>query len=264
MLLVVDIGNTNTHLGLCLEGKVEKAWDIPTSSQGGPRTLMQAVRAGIPPKGDRRINGACVASVVPAMDSLWWTVLEKTFRASPVWVTSKLPLGIEIRYKPASGVGADRIANAVGGFKKYAGPLIIIDFGTAVTFDVIDAQGNYLGGVIGPGIGLTLSALHRGTSLLPKIELRNPPPHVLGQDTASAMRSGIVVGFTGMIKEIVQRLKAELHFGDELKVVATGGYSEAITKQLPFVSATNPLLTLEGLCEIHARVSRKPRAAEGA
>ena len=262
MLLVVDIGNTNTHLGLCLEGKIEKAWNIPTSPKGGPRALMQAVRAGIPAKGDRRIDGACVASVVPDMDSLWWTVLEKTFRVHPVWVTSKLPLGIEIRYKPVTGVGADRIANAVGGFKKYGGPLIIIDFGTAVTCDVIDAQGNYLGGVIGPGIGLTLSALHSGTSLLPKIELRDPP-HVLGQDTASAMRSGIVVGFSGMIKEIVQRLKEELHFGSDLQVIATGGFSEAITKQLPFVEHTDTLLTLEGLCEIYTRVSQKAKPAMG-
>ncbi len=254
MLLLVDIGNTHTHLGLSLDGaKVEKTWDMQTSPKARPEDLVAEIRKQIPRGVDKHIDGVAVASVVPAMDSLWWNVLERKFRLKPVWVTTKLPLGIEIHYKPASGVGADRIANAVGGFKQYGGPLIIIDFGTAVTFDVIDATGNYLGGVISPGIGLTIRALHEGTALLPKIEIREPVS-VLGRDTVSAMRSGIVIGFCGMIREIVERLKSELNFGAELKVVATGGYSEPITKQLPFVSHTNPLLTLEGLCEIYRRI----------
>ena len=253
MLLVVDIGNTNTHLGLCLQGKIEKAWDMPTSSKGGARDLVEAIRREIPRGAGNRIEEAAVASVVPGMDSLWWEVLGKKFRLRPVWLNHKLPLGIEIHYKPASGVGADRLANAVGGFTRYGGPLIILDFGTAVTFDVIDASGNYLGGVITPGIGLTLKALHEGTALLPKIQIRETTT-VLGRDTVSAMRSGIVVGFCGMIREIVERLKGELGYGPNLKVIATGGYCEPITRQLPFVSDTNPLLTLEGLCEIHRRV----------
>ena len=253
MLLAVDIGNTHTHLGLCLDGKIEKAWDIPTSAKGGSPCLVDDIRSQIPRGAGKRIEEAAVASVVPGMDALWWEVLEKKFRLRPVWVNAKLPLGIEIHYKPAGGVGADRLANAVGGFTKYGGPLIILDFGTAVTFDVIDATGNYMGGVIAPGIGLTLKALHEGTALLPKIEIRETPT-VLGRDTVSAMRSGIVVGFCGMIREIVERLKQELSFGPELKVIATGGYCEPITKQLPFVSATNPMLTLEGLCEIHRRI----------
>ncbi len=256
MLLVVDIGNTNTHLGLCLEGKVEKAWDITTNVHARPEDLAQAIRKEIPRGVDKRITGVAVASVVPKIDSLWWNVLERRFGLKPVWVTAKLPLGIEIHYKPISGVGADRIANAVGGFKRYGGPLIIIDFGTAVTFDVIDAAGNYLGGVIAPGIGLTIRALHEGTALLPKIEIREPA-QVLGCDTVSAMRSGIVVGFSGMIREIVERLKVEIGLADDWKIVATGGYSEPIAKQLPFLSHTNPLLTLEGLCEIHARMQSK-------
>ncbi len=258
MLLVVDIGNTHTHLGLCVDGKVEKAWDIATSSKGGPAELIRGIKAQLPAR-QGHITSAAVASVVPNMDALWWNVLEKSFRLKPVWVTSKLALGIEIHYKPASGVGADRIANAVGGFKKYGGPLIIIDFGTAVTFDVIDNHGNYLGGVISPGIGLTIEALHKGTALLPKIELKEPST-VLGKDTVSAMRSGIAVGFTGMIKEIVARLKSELNFGEDVKIITTGGYSEPITKHLGFVAYADPLLTLEGLCTIHQIIKKAIRS----
>ena len=251
MLLVVDIGNTHTHLGICQDGKIQKNWDIPTLPNGGPLFLVQSIQKNVPRRAGL-IQGAAVASVVPKMDSLWWTVLEKKFRLSPVWVTSKLPLGIQIHYKPPGGVGADRIANAVGGFKKYGGPLIILDFGTAVTFDVVGENGDYLGGVIAPGIGLTIEALHRGTALLPKIELKEPVT-VLGRDTVSAMRSGIAVGFGGMIKEIVARLKSELGFGDSVRIVTTGGYSEPVTKQLGFAAHADPLLTLEGLCEIYSR-----------
>ena len=253
MLLVVDIGNTNTHLGLCQEGRIEKTWDTPTSVKIGTQGLLREIQRHLP-RG-ARVSGACVASVVPDIDSLWWSVLQKKFRLEPVWVTAKLPLGMEIRYKPVSAVGADRIANAVGGFKKYGGPLIIVDFGTAVTFDVIDAQGNYIGGVIGPGIGLTIQALHEKTALLPKIELKQPLK-ILGENTVSAMQSGIVVGFCGMIKEVVEGLRRELHHLKEFKVVATGGYCEPIAKQLPFLTEVNPLLTLEGLCEIYERVKK--------
>ncbi len=253
MILLVDIGNTNTHLGLHFEGKIQKTWDMATAPKALPEDLAKAIRQKLPR--EALLDGAAVASVVPAADALWWNVLQKKFRLNPVWVTHKLPLGINIEYKPPSGVGADRIANAVGGFKQYGGPLIVVDFGTAVTFDVIDIAGNYMGGVIGPGIGLTIEALHRGTALLPKIELREIP-NVLGHDTVSAMRSGIVTGFCGMIKEIIARLQKELGFGDECKIVATGGYSEVITKQLPFITDTNPSLTLEGLYEIHSRIHK--------
>jgi type III pantothenate kinase len=260
MLLVVDIGNTNTHLGLCLDGKVEKAWHMRTNPTANSGEVVSAIRAELPRGTDKRITAAAVASVVPQSDSMWWAVLQKTFRLHPVWVTAKLPLGIEIRYKPTKNVGADRIANAVGGFKKYGGPLIIIDFGTAVTLDVIDAKGNYIGGVIGPGIQLTMNALHAGTALLPKMKLKEAlqdPDKVLGQDTVSAMRSGIVFGFCGMVREIVERLKEEQGFNENVAVIATGGNSEAITKRLPFVKVTDPNLTLDGLCEIHARVHGK-------
>ncbi len=256
LLLLVDIGNSTTHLGVSLDGKIEKTWCIPTSSKGGAPALMKNVCDNLPRRGERYLDGAAIASVVPAVDALWWEVLQKKFRLQPVWVTSKLPLGIKIHYKPEGTLGADRIANAIGGFKKYGGPLVVADFGTGVTVDVVAENGDYLGGVIGPGIQMVLKALHEGTALLPPVEFRLPSK-VLGQDTVSAIRSGAVMVVCGMVKEAVHRLRIELNYKKPVKVVVTGGYGELMAPSLPFVTDVNPMLTMEGLCEIYRRVREK-------
>lgn len=171
-------------------------------------------------------------------------------RKKPLIVGPGIKTGLNLRYENPREVGADRIVNAVAAVEQYGGPLVVVDFGTATTFDCIDAAGNYLGGAIVPGIGISTEALYQRASKLPRIELEKPRK-VIGRNTVHAMQSGIIFGYAGQVDGIVNRIRREMHA--EPKVIATGGLAELIASEAESIQEVNQLLTLEGLRIIYER-----------
>ena len=241
MILLFDIGNTHTHLGLANEKRVLKQTDIPTLTWfgGGAVALVKKFA------GATKIHGAVLCSVVPRATPL----VRKTVRA--VWKLETLELnpqticGVGINYPKPQSIGPDRLANAVAAKFRFGAPVVVVDFGTAVTFDVVDAKGNYVGGIIAPGLAAMTDYLHEKTALLPKIKIREVKSAV-GKSTEHAMLVGAVQGYRGLVRELIGELKRELRV-KKLPVVATGGYAKLIAAKLPEISAVAPDLTLEGL-----------------
>ena len=192
-----------------------------------------------------------LASVVPAATKRVLRMLP----ARPLIVNANIDLGIGVRYPRKKQIGADRLANAVGVAKLYGAPAIVVDFGTAVTFDIVNARREYVGGVIAPGLAAVTDYLYQRTALLPHIALAEPRS-VIGKSTVEAMRVGAVIGYRGLVKEILSALKREPGMKKAV-VVATGGYGELIARKIPEIQHANPLLTLEGLRFIYLR-NRKP------
>jgi type III pantothenate kinase len=258
-ILLIDVGNTNTHIGIATEQKILSQTDIPTallSSNGLHRALAQLRRRGsavsarksAPNRGGDAvpaIRGATIASVVPKMVPVLRAGLRRHFAVTPIVVSADIPLGVKVDYPNKEQIGADRLANAVGVFKLYGAPAVVVDFGTAVTFDIVDKRGAYIGGVIAPGLAAMTDYLYQRTALLPKIDLAEPRS-MIGKNTVQAMQIGAVVGYRGLIKEILADVKRELR-AQKLHVVATGGYSKLIAKKIPDIQHVNSLLTLEGL-----------------
>jgi len=241
MILLFDIGNTHTHLGLANEKRVLKQTDIPTLTWfgGGAAALVKKFA------GATKIHGAVLCSVVPRATPL----VRKTVRA--VWKLETLELnpqticGVGINYPKPQSIGPDRLANAVAAKFRFGAPVVVVDFGTAVTFDVVDAKGNYVGGIIAPGLAAMTDYLHEKTALLPKIKIREIRS-AIGKSTEHAMLVGAVQGYRGLIRELIGELKRELRVKN-LPVVATGGYAKLIASKLPEISAVRADLTLEGL-----------------
>jgi type III pantothenate kinase len=243
MLLAIDIGNTNIVFGVFSGKKIIKQWRIPT-----PKTTLQRLPAL---KGIDRI---VVASVVPSLDKSLAKLLLKKYFIKPHFVTaSNIPV-IRIRMKNKMEVGADRVVDALAAYKLYGGPVIVVDFGTATTFDVITAKGEYLGGAIAPGLLLARDALHAKTAKLPIVELK-APRSVIGNNTVEAIRSGLVLGYVAMVEGLVARIKNESRItihdsrttSHEPRVVATGGLAPLICKYTRVVDIIDENLTLKGL-----------------
>lgn len=240
MLLLLDIGNTHTHLGLASKGGVRKQTEIPTKSW----------RDGAAPKligkfcGNAAVEGAAVCSVVPRATVQARKFL-RSFNVPYVELTDRTLRGVGIDYPKPSSIGPDRLANALAAKHFFGVPSVVVDFGTAVTFDVVDGKGNYAGGIIAPGLAAMTTYLHEKTALLPKIEIRDVKT-VVGKSTTEAMLIGAVHGYRGLIKELIGQLKLELG-ARKLPVIATGGYAKLIAAGLPMITATRPALTLEGL-----------------
>jgi type III pantothenate kinase len=241
MLLLFDIGNTHTHVGLADGRRVVKQGDIPTYSwmAGGAAGRLKNFI------GETPIDGAALCSVVPRA-----TPLVKNF----VWVTWKFEAlelhagsirGVGIDYPKPKSIGPDRLANAVAARHRCGAPVVVVDFGTAVTFDVVDARGCYVGGIIAPGLAVMTNYLHEKTALLPKIQIRDIRT-AIGKSTEEAMLIGAVHGYRGLVRELIGQLKRELR-APKLPVVATGGYAKLIAAGLPEIAAVAPDLTLEGL-----------------
>jgi type III pantothenate kinase len=258
MLLAIDIGNTHTVFGVFDKKKLLADWRISSAISRTEDEIGTQVRAfleGASIKSED-IEGVAISSVVPNLTEIFVLMARKCFGIEPVIVSADLDLGIKIHYEDPHTVGADRLCNAVAGFAKYGGPLIIIDFGTATTYDVVSRKGDYLGGVIAPGIETSAADLHRRAAKLPKIELKFPK-EVIGRDTASSMQAGILYGAVDAMEGMIERIKRRI--GKRAKVIVTGGYSKVIMDHSDAIDYAEPALVLLGLQLIYEKVQRKKR-----
>jgi type III pantothenate kinase len=247
VLLVIDIGNTNTVFGIFEDQKLVRDWRIRTernTTEDELNVLLTGLFAGSS-VALADISRAVIASVVPPVERIYSAFCKKYLRCTPQWVSPANCAGITIRYANPQEVGADRIVNAVGAHAKYQTDLIVVDFGTATTFDLVSADGAYEGGVIAPGIGISADALFSHASKLPRVDLMTVPETVVGKDTAGSIKSGIIFGYAGLVDGIVSRMITER--GRPHKVIATGGLAPLIAGVSATIEAVEPNLTLEGL-----------------
>jgi type III pantothenate kinase len=246
MLLAVDVGNTHTVLGLFRGNRLESDWRVATRKDATPdetgvvwRALFR--EAGVDPGA---VSGMIVSSVVPDLNG----VLERTgaeyFGVSPLFVEPGIRTGLPILYDNPQEVGADRIVNAVAAVARYGAPVLILDFGTATTLDVVSPKGEYLGGVIAPGLGISAEALFSHAARLSRVDVRRPS-RVIGRNTEESVQAGLFHGYAALVEGLVRRIRTEL--GHDAKVVATGGLAQVFQTELPFLDAVDPDLTLEGL-----------------
>ncbi len=246
MLLAIDIGNTDTTFGVFEGEELCATWHMATNihrmaDEYAALLLNLLHHQGIDPSA---IKEAALCSVVPPVIATGEDLLRRYFHISPLVVGAGVKTGVRIRVDNPREVGADRIVNAAAAHHLYGGPAIITDMGTATTFDVVSKEGDYLGGVIAPGINTAAEALFTQTAMLPRVELVCPK-RAIGSNTIAAMQSGIVFGYVGLVEGIMARIQQEL--GEKAKVVATGGWAELIARETPVIDVVNPNLTLIGL-----------------
>jgi type III pantothenate kinase len=241
MILLFDIGNTNTHVGLANNQRVTRYTDIPTAAFFTAKAGKQ-LRKFV---GKAEIRDVVICSVVPRATPRIQSVIRSFWKLRAIELTPKTLRGVGIDYPKPNTIGPDRLANAVAARHHFGAPVVVVDFGTAVTFDVVDARGNYVGGIIAPGLAAMTDYLHERTALLPRITIREVKSPV-GKSTEHAMLVGAVHGYRGLVRELVVELKRELKT-ERLPVVATGGYARLIAAKLPEITAIEPNLTLEGL-----------------
>jgi len=247
MILVFDVGNSNIVLGVYQREKLLTYWRISTDRQKTADEYAVLIKSLFPygQIDSREIKALVISSVVPPLNPVLEDMSQRYFGVEPLVVGPGVKTGISLKYENPREIGADRVVNAVAAFERYGGPVIVVDFGTATTFCAINAQGEYLGGAIAPGIGISSEALFQRAAKLPRIELIKPRS-VIGRNTVSSMQSGVIYGFIGQVDGIVERMKAELN-GVPVKVVATGGFAELIAADSHTIDVVDNFLTLEGL-----------------
>lgn len=246
VLLVLDVGNTKTAIGVYFDGKWIADWRVTTHLDYLADEYEVLLKSLLQDRGlsMEELTGAVLASVVPPLTATFEELVQRILDKPPVIVGPDVRTGIEIRVDHPRETGADRVANTAAVHKLYGGPAIVLDLGTATTFDVVSKEGEYLGGAIAPGLGISADALVRRTAKLPKVELTFPA-NAIGRNTVAAMQSGLVLGYVGLVKELVFRLKKEL--GGNPKVIATGGMAELVSAWTEVIDIVNPRLTLEGI-----------------
>ncbi len=253
MLLVVDVGNTNTVVG-AFDGETLvdqfrlETHPHRTSDEWGLLCQLALRERDVDP---RRIRAVVVSSVVPPLQHTLESMSERYFRTRPLFIGPGVKTGMPILYDDPREVGADRIVNAVAAYDRWPGPLIVVDFGTAITFDLVTARGEYLGGSIAPGIKIAVEALSRNASRLPRVDL-DRPAKAIGKNTVASMQSGIIFGYAALVDGLCARLGKELG-GEAPKVVATGGLASLIASVSEAVSEVDEFLTLAGLRLIYDR-----------
>lgn len=233
--LLIDISNSFTKLAFATEKRVGKSSQIPTRelSRGALQRLVRRTN----------VRAVIVSSVVPAENSL---VRHAFSGRSVLFVDAKVQLGVGVDYPKPETIGADRLANAAAVAELYGAPAVVVDFGTAVTFDVVSENREYVGGVIAPGLESMTNFLYQRTALLPRLTLREPR-RAIGRTTRDAMLSGAVYGYRGLVREILRAIGAEFRTRKKVRVIATGGYAQLIGRGMPEIAAVHPGLTLEGL-----------------
>jgi len=246
MLLALDIGNTTVGIGFFKDETLIKDWRVrsdreKTSDEYSIILLSLLGQAGLSPAD---ISQVIISSVVPPLTPIFQNLSQSLFGVRPVVVGPGLKTGMPILYENPLEVGADRIVAAVAAFDKFSGPCIVVDFGTATTFDAVSAKGEYLGGAIAPGILISAEALASRTAKLPRIEIV-PPRKAIGRTTVASMQSGIYFGYVGLVNNIIAEVRKEL--GPEAKVVATGGFAAEIAPAIPAIDSVEPQLVLQGL-----------------
>jgi type III pantothenate kinase len=241
MILLFDIGNTNTHVGLANDRRVTRHADIPTAAWLSGQAQPQLARF----VGGARVEAAALCSVVPRATLRVRDVVRAMWHLSSFELTPKNLCGVGIDYPKPDTIGPDRLANAVAARHRFGAPVVVVDFGTAVTFDVVNTHGDYVGGIIAPGLAAMTDYLHEKTALLPRIRIREFK-RAIGKSTEEAMLVGAVHGYRGFVRGLIAELKRELR-ARRLPVIATGGYAKLIAAKLPEIFAVEPDLTLEGL-----------------
>ena len=249
MLLAVDVGNSHMVLGLFREAELLWDWRVKTDRdctidelavQLQTLFLLQNISFA-------DISGIIIASVVPPIKSAWSSFSQKYLNLVPLVVSaSGFKTGMKILTDNPGEVGADRIVNVVAAYNRYPQPLIVVDFGTATTFDCVSGQGDYIGGAIAPGLAISLAALGRKTSKLPEIDISSPPDKPIGTNTVAAIKSGVLYGYGGLVEGLVKEIKKQF-LPERPKVIATGGMAELIAPYAPAIEKVDPMLTLKGL-----------------
>ena len=258
MLLTIDVGNSNTVLGVFDGSELRAHWRLTTRREQTADEYGILVRnlfagSGLDPA---RVEAIALASVVPPLTPVLVELARRYLGRDPLVIGPGVKTGMPILYEPPSDVGADRIVNGVAAFATYGGPVIVVDFGTATTFDVITRRGEYVGGVICPGIGISADALFQRAARLPRVDVRDPG-RVVGRTTVGSMQSGLYFGYAAMCEGLIARIRAEL--GEPARVVATGGFAGTLAAEIPSIETVDPVLTLVGLRLIFERNSAEPR-----
>lgn len=253
MILVIDVGNTNIVLGIYSKEKLIKNWRISTDKNKTYDEYGVLINQFFEYEGIDRVSikSVIISSVVPTIMHSLEHMSKSYFGKEPIVVGPGIKTGLNIKYENPKEVGADRIVNAIAGYEKYGGPIIIVDFGTATTFCAISEDGEYLGGAISPGINISTEALFSKASKLPKVELIKPKT-VINRNTVASMQSGIIYGYAGMVDAIVNGMKREIQ-GEVRNVVATGGLSNLIASESSTITRVDGQLTLEGLRIVYER-----------
>jgi type III pantothenate kinase len=252
MLLAIDIGNTTVAIGLFKDKTLIHHWRIrsdrdKTDDEYGIILRNLLAFAGLDPTA---VKAAIISSVVPPLTPIFQSLSQDLFRVKPLVVGPGLRTGMPILYEAPLEVGADRVVAAVAAYERIGGPCIVLDFGTATTFDAVSTKGEYLGGAIAPGIQISAEALYLKTAKLPRIEIKKPAK-AIGKTTVASMQSGLYFGYVGLVQTIIEEIRKEL--GEQAKVIATGGFGDQISAEVKAITAYEPNLVLEGLRIIYER-----------